>query len=192
MTLVIGVFWHCRMMHIAGMPENNVAVGQLNSKPGLCSDGSSPVQCLVDPCSTNNRCNNTSEVCEARYCGGCHAVCTPKSYINSRPKNSRPNLPAPKPSTVQPQQTPADATHTNSKPGSQPGAVTSVGQCPKGVQLVQCLVDPCQVNNKCNTETETCESNYCGGCNSVCRTKGKTNAAGEHFVAEIQRQKPAE
>jgi len=38
-----------------------------------CSDGSQPVQCLMDPCSTA-RCKDGT-VCTSDYCGGCKAVC---------------------------------------------------------------------------------------------------------------------
>ncbi len=41
--------------------------------------------------------------------------------------------------------------------------------CPPGVATVNCLVDPCK--SKTCGENEVCESNYCGGCNAVCKPK---------------------
>lgn len=37
-----------------------------------CADGSKPVNCLVDPCSTA-KCAAKGAVCKANYCGGCNA-----------------------------------------------------------------------------------------------------------------------
>ncbi|OWA49937.1 hypothetical protein BV898_14471 [Hypsibius exemplaris] len=39
-------------------------------------------------------------------------------------------------------------------------------ECPPGVPIVQCFVDPCQVT-KCPAHPgATCRSNFCGGCNA--------------------------
>jgi len=37
-----------------------------------CADGSQPVACLIDPCTTAT-CSDPTAVCEANYCGGCNA-----------------------------------------------------------------------------------------------------------------------
>jgi hypothetical protein len=37
-----------------------------------CADGSSLVSCFVDPCQVST-CATANSVCEANYCGGCHA-----------------------------------------------------------------------------------------------------------------------
>jgi hypothetical protein len=37
-----------------------------------CSDGSQPVNCLIDPCEVSS-CDVKGAVCEANYCGGCNA-----------------------------------------------------------------------------------------------------------------------
>src|SRR5512145_386167 len=37
-----------------------------------CTDGSQPVNCLVDPCQVSS-CDVDGAVCEANYCGGCNA-----------------------------------------------------------------------------------------------------------------------
>jgi hypothetical protein len=42
-----------------------------------------------------------------------------------------------------------------------------VGACPDGSHHVACLVDPCSTA-KCGSG-QVCESNYCGGCNAVCK-----------------------
>lgn len=208
-----------RMMHILTVGDEQQPPPRLNSKPGACPDGSSPVQCLADPCRTSNRCNATTEVCESNYCGGCNAVCKRK------PANSRPNTTAtsPKPNSGKPNaagQCPdgslivrclvdpcanngpcnksqtcksnycggcnavcVNHTANNVPPVQQPKPntkpVPADSPCPPGVPLVRCFADPCQVSNPCNPQTETCESNYCGGCNAVCRTNGKKNVPGE-------------
>jgi hypothetical protein len=97
---------------------------------GSCSDGNPPVRCLADPCSTT-KCDG-GLVCEANYCGGCNAVC-------KKPAGSSPSSPTQK----------AD------------------GSCSDGSRPVNCLVDPCKAT-KCGVG-EVCESNYCGGCNAVCK-----------------------
>ena len=38
-----------------------------------CSDGSVPVNCLVNPCDTASCPAINGAVCVADYCGGCHA-----------------------------------------------------------------------------------------------------------------------
>jgi hypothetical protein len=93
---------------------------------GSCSDGNPPVRCLADPCSTT-KCDG-GLVCEANYCGGCNAVCKPAA-----------------PSPTQ----------------------TADGTCSDSSRPVNCLVDPCKVT-KCDGG-QVCESNYCGGCNAVCK-----------------------
>lgn len=42
------------------------------------------------------------------------------------------------------------------------------GFCPDGSAPFHCLADPCKAHNPCNNATEVCQSNYCGGCNTVC------------------------
>ena len=138
------------------MPEVDEPVGQLNSKPspiskpGLCLGGKAPVQCIADPCQTKNPCNNATEVCESNYCGGCNAVCKPKTLVNTRPESSRP--PVPKASN--------NATQA---------------QCPDGSSFVNCLMDPCRNNGPCS-KNQTCKSNYCGGCNAICVNQTSGNA----------------
>ena len=44
---------------------------------------------------------------------------------------------------------------------SEPGT-----NCPHGVSVVNCLIDPCQ-RKTCSDQKATCVSNYCGGCNAV-------------------------
>lgn len=45
--------------------------------------------------------------------------------------------------------------------------------CPKGVPIVNCFADPCQVNT-CEAFPEaTCVSNFCGGCNADFFVDGK-------------------
>ncbi|CAH1263557.1 Hypp2729 [Branchiostoma lanceolatum] len=41
--------------------------------PGTCPDGSSPVNCAVDPCTTATCAAHPSATCKANYCGGCNA-----------------------------------------------------------------------------------------------------------------------
>lgn len=111
--------------------SNSTGLGGVHLGSRHCKDGSKPVRCLVDSCSTK-KCSN-GEVCESNYCGGCNAVC---------------KAPAP----------------TNSTPGA----------CADGSTPVNCLVDPCKTQ-KC-AEGEVCESNYCGGCNAVCKAPAPTNS----------------
>ncbi|GAU92875.1 hypothetical protein RvY_04899 [Ramazzottius varieornatus] len=39
-------------------------------------------------------------------------------------------------------------------------------QCPDGVQVVNCLVDPCRVTTCSNLPTASCRPDFCGGCNA--------------------------
>lgn len=52
---------------------------------GQCLDPSNacmyPVNCFANPCDVES-CGN-GEICSANYCGGCHAVCTPKTETGS-------------------------------------------------------------------------------------------------------------
>ncbi|KAL3885816.1 hypothetical protein ACJMK2_025852, partial [Sinanodonta woodiana] len=57
--------------------ETNVTdkckVSQTNINVELCPSGSSPVECLVDPC-THTKCSQHPRArCVANYCGKCHA-----------------------------------------------------------------------------------------------------------------------
>jgi len=49
---------------------------QCRSPDGVCERA---MHCLIDPCSTV-RCK-AGTVCEANYCGGCHAVCSPQAML---------------------------------------------------------------------------------------------------------------
>lgn len=189
----------CRMMHIMTMPQDETPLQHVN-KPGLCPDGSRPVQCLADPCKTNNRCNNATQVCQSNYCGGCNAVCKPKpkptagqcpdgsSFVNCLKDPCASNGPCSKDEKCLSNYCGGcNATciknTTNSPPNTQHQPKPADGQCAKGVEVVQCLADPCKVNNPCNPQTETCEANYCGSCSAVCRTNGKKNGTGESTSA---------
>ncbi|CAH1263554.1 Hypp2729 [Branchiostoma lanceolatum] len=39
-----------------------------------CPDGSAPVNCAVDPCTTTTCAAQPGATCKANYCGGCNAV----------------------------------------------------------------------------------------------------------------------
>jgi hypothetical protein len=113
--------------------------GPVLTAPAATGDdckGGKIVQCLVDPCK-GHICGKGEE-CESNYCNGCNAVCKPKEVAG-------PVLTAP--------------------------AATS-GECPDGRPGVRCLVDPCK--GKTCGKDEECESNYCGGCNAVCKPKKAT------------------
>ncbi|GAB4820927.1 hypothetical protein N2152v2_007973 [Parachlorella kessleri] len=43
------------------------------------------------------------------------------------------------------------------------------GNCPPGIPVVECFADPCTYTT-C-IEGTTCVSNYCGGCNAICRRR---------------------
>ena len=46
-------------------------IGECPSPNGTCAG---EVSCFVNPCDVSNDCEE-DEICEANYCGGCHAVC---------------------------------------------------------------------------------------------------------------------
>ena len=46
-------------------------IGECISPNGTCAG---EVSCFVDPCDVNDDCEE-DEICQANYCGGCHAVC---------------------------------------------------------------------------------------------------------------------
>lgn len=123
----------CAPAHVDNKPRVLPAVG---SSAGKCSDGSNPVNCLMDPC-ISATCP-AGEVCEADYCGGCNAVC--KKPVGSLPSGT----------------------------GSLPSGTSSLpAGCSDGSRPVNCLVDPC-TTARCGYGL-VCESNYCGGCNAVCK-----------------------
>lgn len=118
-----------------------VAPTNFSTTTGSCPPGVPAVQCLVNPCAATLCPVNT--VCETNYCGSCSAVCKPvvqESSVLAAPRNL------------------ATASATPS---------ASATSCAPGVPLVQCLADPCSTT-KCQAG-ETCISNFCGGCNAVCK-----------------------
>jgi len=46
------------------------------AQPRLCPDGSTPVNCFADPCSTQRCPGDPYAICTSNYCGGCNAVWT--------------------------------------------------------------------------------------------------------------------
>jgi hypothetical protein len=170
-------------------PAPEFPPGVYVGKPNTCADGSSPVQCLMDPCK-HVKCAD-DEVCVSNYCGGCNAVC--------QPPPASPWVPAPttcsdgsepvncfvdpceakkcadgelcvrdycggcnaacQPAPIPLQGKPRDSVSTSSNPVA--------GSCADGSRPVACLVDPCSTA-RCGYGL-VCESNYCGGCNVVCK-----------------------
>jgi hypothetical protein len=148
------------------------------------------VRCLVDPCKTK-KCGKDEE-CESNYCGGCNAVCKPKTVAGRLPTapSSTSSSKCPKGDEVRCLVDPCKgkacgkdeecesnycggcnavckpkkgAAHLPTAPTG-----TTSSKCPKGDE-VRCLVDPCK--GKICGKDEECESNYCGGCNAVCKPK---------------------
>lgn len=86
---------------------------QASPSPNSCPDGGQPVNCLMDPCMAKPCTAN--ETCTSNYCGGCNAVCKPKT------------------SAITPDDLTPPLARTN---GSQ--------QCPDGSRPFSCLIDPCR------------------------------------------------
>ncbi|KAF6252950.1 hypothetical protein COO60DRAFT_477713 [Scenedesmus sp. NREL 46B-D3] len=62
------------------------------------------------------------------------------------------------------------------KPGTSTTSSSSGGSaCPPGKPQAMCLVDPCRT--KSCAAGQVCESNYCGGCNAVCKPKTSTTSS---------------
>lgn len=163
--------------------HNSIATNSTTG--GACSDGSTPVNCIVDPC-ISATCL-AGEVCEADYCGGCNTIC-------KKPAPS-PWVPAPTSCAdgsefmrcfVDPCEAKQCAEGEQcvrnycvgcnavcKKPdasGSLPstnGADVS-GACADGSQPDNnCLVDPCSMD-RCGYGLR-CVSNCCGGCTAECK-----------------------
>lgn len=84
---------------------------------GRCKDGSTPVECLFDPCKPPGGFHFLSKcgpgfVCEATTCGGCNYVCQP---VQQRPDS--------------------------------PEGPTAPSTCPDGSKPVECFADPCETKN---------------------------------------------
>jgi hypothetical protein len=91
-----------------------------------CSDGSQPVNCLVDPCQTATCPSVNGATCVANYCGGCNA----QWFLNGHD-------------------------------------VTEQCQgCSDGSVPVNCLVNPCDTATCPAINGATCVADYCGGCNA--------------------------
>lgn len=123
---------NARCSNKPGVPDDS-RIETAQATPGSCSDGTSPAQCLLDPCVTAN-CTDEQE-CQANYCGGCNAVCVAR--IPEAPGNV----------TAEPSPT---------------------GSCSDGSEPVQCLVSPCHGQAANCTAEQECQADYCGGCNARC------------------------
>uniref|UniRef100_A0A383VST8 Uncharacterized protein n=1 Tax=Tetradesmus obliquus TaxID=3088 RepID=A0A383VST8_TETOB len=63
---------------------------------------------------------------------------------------------------------------------ARPAAATSAvpiapSSCPPAVAVTRCMADPC-TSKKC-AAGQVCESNYCGGCNAVCKPKAVSTSS---------------
>ena len=136
---------------------DNCLNNQCLDPDGNCT---SEVQCFADPCDVApaDLCSD-GEVCEASYCGGCHAICVPVDDLMST-TSTEPNI------RIDTTSSPGINVHTDNPDQIEcsPNECLDLnGRCDV---MVSCFADPC-MNSSCSDD-EQCESNYCGGCNAVC------------------------
>uniref|UniRef100_A0A915HVP2 Uncharacterized protein n=1 Tax=Romanomermis culicivorax TaxID=13658 RepID=A0A915HVP2_ROMCU len=115
-----------------------------------CPPGTPVVRCKADPCSVNSCPKYPNAECRANYCGGCNA----DFYIKGRKGDNR------------------KATMPTNVKLAISRKVTVVSFL-AGKPLVQCFVDPCQVNKCPNYPDATCKANYCGVCTAEFYVNGR-------------------
>eukprot|EP00877_Chromochloris_zofingiensis_P011000 jgi/Chrzof1/6153/Cz17g13120.t1 len=185
------------MFHKAcvGVVISVLAFGQLIAAAD-CPDGSNFIQCLARPCALARCLDGYS--CKDDYCGGCNAKCVPltgnsegkpSAANNSTSSNSikcpagvktvecetNPCLAALCPVNTVCQADNCGECKPNCVPIPKATPRPKQSTCPDGSTPVQCLVDPCRGKN-CSA-SQTCESNYCGGCKATCVSKQPTKTA---------------
>ena len=137
------------------------------------------VRCFADPCTVNTCDGDPTAMCEADYCGGCHAIFTDG---DGNPAQCEP-VACTKDAMLCPD---------GSVVGRDPANNCEFFPCPdfcinpmtgEPDHLVQCFVDPCTVPT-CEADPDAmCEANYCGGCHAI-YTDGDGNAVDCSDVCE--------
>lgn len=155
----------------------NTSTATNGTTGGACSDGSTPVNCLVDSCIS--ACCLAGEVCEVDYCGGCNAVCkkpAPSTWVPAPTSCADGSElvqcfvdPCEAKQCAEGEQCVRDYCGGCNAVCTKPPASdkTKSGACSDGSTPVNCLVDPC-ISATCLAGV-VCEVDYCGGCNAVCK-----------------------
>ena len=112
--------------------------------PGFCS-GSSPANCLVNPCTFATCPGVNGATCVADYCGGCNA----RWFNNGKEVTDQ-----------------CQGMHEHNYSSYKQGFhIFSPGFC-SGSSPANCLVNPCTFATCPGVNGATCVADYCGGCDA--------------------------